>query len=84
MKYLVYLLFFALVIAHHDFWWWDQHRPFIFGTIPVGLAWHVGISLGAAFVGILGILFCWPVDDDEEEALIDAAATTPTPTQERS
>lgn len=74
MKYFVYALFLLLVVLHQDFWWWDTYEPLILGFIPIGLAWHAGISICAAIVGWLGVKYCWPegVDDDD-----DATAVTP-------
>ncbi len=69
MRYVVYLLFLALVVLHQDFWWWHTHEPLVFGFIPIGLAWHAGISVSAAIVGALAVKYCWPrnVDAIEQE-----------------
>ena len=58
-------LTFLLVILHQDFWWWDD-RTTVFGFLPIGLAWHVGISIAAGLVGLLAVTFCWPETLDEE------------------
>ncbi len=62
MKIPVFLLVALLMILHHDFWNWQTHQPLVFGFIPIGLAWHVGISIGAAVVWALAVRFCWPTD----------------------
>ena len=62
----------ALAILHHDFWWWAD-RTLLFGWIPIGLAWHVGISLAAGLLGLVAIRFCWPRWLDDEDAALDAA-----------
>ncbi len=67
MKRVVYALILLLVILHQDFWWWHTHEPLVFGFIPIGLAWHVGISLSAALIGLLAVRFCWPPEVDETE-----------------
>lgn len=64
MKRFVYLLILLLVVLHQDFWWWHTHTPLVFGFIPIGLAWHAGISLAAALVGGLAVRYCWPSDVD--------------------
>ena len=50
MRALVVILLILLIILHQDFWWWDDADPLIFGFIPIGLAWHVGISIAAGVV----------------------------------
>lgn len=60
MRYAVVALLILLVIVHQDFWNWHTHEPLVAGFIPIGLAWHVGISLAAAGVGLLAVRFCWP------------------------
>lgn len=63
MKYLVILMAVALAILHQDYWWWDD-KSVLFGFLPVGLAWHMGISLAAGVVGFLAVTFCWPAKLD--------------------
>ena len=59
MKQLLIVLILLLAILHQDFWWWDD-RTVVFGFMPVGLAWHMGISIAAGLVGLLAVQFCWP------------------------
>lgn len=59
MNKVVVLLVVALAILHQDFWWWDDPTP-VFGFMPVGLAWHMGISLAAGLVWLLAVKYCWP------------------------
>lgn len=78
MKYVVGSLIVLLMILHQDFWNWHRNDPLVFGFIPIGLAWHAGISLSAAFIGWLAARFCWPIDIDmdmEQE-------TAPPPTRQ--
>ena len=65
MKRLVIALVILLIILHQDFWWWDRVDPLVFGFIPIGLAWHVGISLAAALVSWLAVRYCWPRELEE-------------------
>lgn len=69
LKWLVIGLIALLTIIHQDFWFWDSYEPLVFGFIPIGLAYHAGISLAAGILWFLAIRFCWPegVDDVEEE-----------------
>ena len=59
MKWIIGLLVLLLVVLHQDFWWWGD-KTLVLGFVPIGLAWHVGISLAAAFVWGLAVKFCWP------------------------
>ncbi|MBW7907128.1 MAG: DUF3311 domain-containing protein [Phycisphaerae bacterium] len=78
MRYVVAALIALLVVLHQDFWNWHTYEPLILGFIPVGLAWHVGISLAAGLVAFLAVRYCWPED-------LDPAATDgPSPRKDRS
>lgn len=65
MKYLVWILVAVLIIAHQDFWFWETHE-FVFGFLPIGLAYHIGLSIAAACVWYLAVKYAWP--DDLETA----------------
>lgn len=64
MKYFVWFLILALMILHQDLWNWTDDR-LVFGFMPVGLAYHVGLSLAAAIVWLLAVMFAWPLDEGE-------------------
>lgn len=66
MKALVIFLIVLLCVLHHDWWWWDDNT-LVFGFMPVGLAWHGGISLAAGLVWLMAVKFCWPKDLEEIE-----------------
>ena len=68
MKKLLYLALVVLVVVHQDFWWWRTYEPLVGGVIPVGLAWHVGISISAGLLGLLAVKFCWPHELDADDA----------------
>jgi len=59
MKYVVWVLIVALLIAHQDNFLWDNDT-LVWGFMPIGLAYHAGISLVAGFVWYLATRFCWP------------------------
>ncbi len=71
MKRIVYGLIVLLVILHQDFWWWDDSETLVLGFIPIGLAWHAGISIAAGICWALAVKFCWPEGVDD----LDAAAS---------
>jgi hypothetical protein len=64
MKRLVIALVVLLIVLHQDFWWWDSVDPIFFGFMPIGLAWHVFISIAAAVVWLLAAKYCWPAGVD--------------------
>jgi len=68
MRYVVPALIVLLVILHQDVWFWHRYDPLIFGFIPVGLAWHAGISISAGLIGWLAARYCWPAHVDVDQA----------------
>lgn len=50
-----------LAVLHQDLWLWND-ASLLFGFLPVGLAWHGGISLAAAFVWYAVTVYAWPSD----------------------
>lgn len=61
MKYVVWTLVAILIVAHQDNWLWDNDT-LVFGFIPAGLAFQMGISLAAGFTWWLATQFAWPVE----------------------
>lgn len=55
-----------LAILHKDFWWWDD-TTIVFDFLPIGLAYHAGISIFASILWALAVVYAWP-DDLEAEA----------------
>lgn len=64
MNKVVWGLVVLLIIVHQDIWFWDD-RSLLFGFLPIGLAYHAGISLTAAFTWYLATIFCWPEELEE-------------------
>lgn len=64
MKRVVVVLLVLLGILHQDFWWWNSIEPLVFGFIPIGLAYQVGVSIAAAILWAMAVHFCWPRDVD--------------------
>jgi len=70
MKYVIWGLVLLLIVVHQDFWFWDD-ATLLFGFMPIGLAYHAGISVAAAVTWYLATIYAWPVDVAE-----DASAST--------
>ena len=77
MKRLVVLLVILLALLHQDFWFWNRIDPMLLGFLPVGLTYHMIISIAAALVGALAVKYCWPHD-------LDALADLPEAPQQES
>jgi len=55
-KWIWFLPIVVLAILHQDNWWWKSTH-LVAGFVPIGLAWHAMISLGAGLGWWLVILF---------------------------
>lgn len=66
MKPLVWVALGLLVVLHQGFWFRDD-GALVFGFLPVGLAYHVGLSLAAAFAWWLAVKYAWPLDDKHDK-----------------
>ena len=62
MKYFVWVLVVFLIVLHQDNWNWHKD-DLIFGFLPIGLAWHAGISIAASCVWLLATMVAWPQED---------------------
>lgn len=71
MKIFVWVLVVLLIILHQDNWNWHK-TDLIFGFLPIGLAWHAGISIAASIVWFMATIFCWP----RQLELVDSATPT--------
>lgn len=67
MKRLVFGLIVLLAIIHQDWWWWDDSTTLVLGFVPIGLAFHAGVSFAAACLWALAVAYCWPADVDDDE-----------------
>jgi hypothetical protein len=71
----VWCVLLVLVALHHDFWFWDD-PSLVAGWLPIGLVWHLGLSLAAVAFWALTVKFAWP--RDLEVAVTDAPAASAT------
>ena len=58
MNRIVWYLVFALVIAHQDFWYWAD--PTVVFGMPIGLVYHIGLSIACSLVWAYVCYFAWP------------------------
>ena len=65
MKPIVWILILLLLVLHHDFWFWEDAR-LVWGCIPVGLFYHMALSLLATLVWLYCVTLAWPGEDDGE------------------
>jgi Protein of unknown function (DUF3311) len=58
----------VLMILHHDWWFWSD-GTLLFGFLPIGLAYHAGISLAAGALWAVAAFYAMPevFEDPKEE-----------------
>ena len=59
MKLFVWGLIVLLIVLHQDFGFWSD-GTLLFGFLPIGVGYHVGISIAAAVVWFLATKYAWP------------------------
>ena len=77
MKRFVVILLILLAILHQDFWYWDSIEPLVFGFIPIGLAYQIGVSIAAGILWALAVCYCWPKDVDLPDDPFTTQPSTP-------
>ena len=58
----------VIYVLHQDFWNWKQAEPFIFGFLPIGLAYQAGYSILAAAMMAVLVWAAWPKHLENVEA----------------
>lgn len=56
-------LILLLLVLHQDTWFW-RDGTLVFGFMPIGMFWHVCLSIGATLTWALATKIAWPLDDD--------------------
>lgn len=59
MRRVAWGLLLLLIVLHQDFWNWTD-GTLLFGIAPIGLVYHVGLSLVAGLVWWLVVRSAWP------------------------
>ena len=67
MNRVPWLILLLLVALHHDFWFWND-ASLIGGWMPIGLAWHMALSIVAAAFWLFAVRTAWPVEDEPQVA----------------
>jgi hypothetical protein len=62
-KQVIWLLILLLVILHQDFWLRSDGR-LLMGFMPIGLAYHIGLTIAAAVTWWLATILIWPAAED--------------------
>ncbi len=65
MRATVWFLVALLIVLHQDVWFWNS-TTMVFGILPIGLLWHMGISVAAGVVWWLATKHCWPAELEGE------------------
>jgi hypothetical protein len=61
----------AVFLLHQDCWNWMKALPLVLGFLPVGLAYHAGYAILAAFMMTLLVKFAWPTELERIERELD-------------
>lgn len=69
----VWCVLLVLVALHHDFWFWDD-PSLVGGWLPIGLAWHLALSVAAVAFWAFAVKVAWP--RDLESAAVGVSAST--------
>jgi len=81
-KWVLALFVLTVYLLHQDCWNWRKAEPFVFGFLPIGLAYHAAYSLVAAFMMWVLVRHAWPRELDEMEGATPPAAATARPPAE--
>lgn len=66
-SHLLWILFVLLLVLHHDWWFWSD-PTLVLGFLPIGLAWHMLISISAAALWGWAAWYAWPEEFEEDPA----------------
>ncbi len=67
MKYAIWVMVLLLVVLHQDNWFWND-GTLVFGFLPMGMFYHVCLSVAASVVWLLACQFAWPENLDGKPA----------------
>ena len=62
MRTAIWLVLTALVLLHHDSWFWTD-ATLVAGWLPIGLLYHVLLSLVASAFWFWVVTVAWPAQE---------------------
>jgi hypothetical protein len=54
-----------LLILHQDYWLWND-PTLVLGIFPIGLFWHICISIAATLLWCLATFIAWPFSSEPD------------------
>lgn len=66
MKLALPLLVVGFILLHQDTWFWKD-PTLVLGFLPIGLAYHIGYTLGASVLMAILVRYAWPADLEPQE-----------------
>jgi len=66
-----------LLLLHQDYWFWSN-KTLVFGILPMGLFWHICISMAATLTWYLATRIAWPREIQSETGSDESSAGTRT------
>lgn len=70
MRTAIWLVLVALVLLHHDYWFWND-STLIGGWMPIGMLYHILLSLVASAFWFVVVKRAWPVPAADTDATSD-------------
>ena len=61
MKLATWLRLLGLIVLQHDFWFWSD-STLIGGWLPIGLAYHIGLTLVVVAFWCFVVKTAWPAN----------------------
>ncbi len=65
-----------LLILHQDYWFWSN-KTLVFGILPMGLFWHICISIAATLTWYLATQIAWPRETQSEPNASESSGGAP-------
>jgi hypothetical protein len=72
-----------VLLLHQDIWFWKD-RTLVFGSIPIGLAYHACYTILAACTMALLVRFLWPSHLEDEEVYAAESTRVDAGSEDRS
>lgn len=63
--WIIGILVVVLLVLHQDVWFWHDDT-LVLGFLPIGLFWHLCLSIAACLTWWLATMIAWPAEDADE------------------